>query len=253
MHNAPTLHALIALSTSALWGRYTPESMEIVNFQSQTFTQVGARGDCPHCSFRSYFRPVTSAYTEQDGANQQRFWICNAAQCESCKGFVLVVGWKMLQGHQPWRLHDVYPLGKPNDAVASEVPKLIAADFREALRCEWIKSYKAAVTMCRRALQASCVELKAKDASLRDQIDELASNRIITDSLKEMAHEVRLTGNDGAHPGKDGLNDVTDNDARDMIEFSREFFHHVFVVPAKLKARQAPPAAPAPATLAGNP
>ncbi len=101
--------------------------------------------------------------------------------------------------------------------------------------------------MCRRALQASCVELKAKDAKLQDQIDELASKGVITESLKQMAHEVRLTGNDGAHPGKDGLNDVSEPDSRDMIEFTREFFHHVFVVPAKLKARQAPPAPATPA------
>jgi hypothetical protein len=42
----------------------------------------------------------------------------------------------------------------------------------------------------------------------------------------------------GAHPGKDGLNDVTEQDATDIVEFTREFFHHVFVVPAKLKARK---------------
>jgi hypothetical protein len=241
------LHELVAKSTGVLSGWYTSTHMEMVNFTSQQFNQVGARGCCPHCSFQTYFRPITSAYTEQ--RNPHNFSICNAAQCEACKQFVLVVGNKYSPPHTaqnaPWGLLGVYPLGKPNDLVATEVPKLIASDFSEALRCEWVKAYKAAVVMCRRALQASCVELKAKDAKLQDQIDELASRGVITTSLREMAHEVRLTGNDGAHPGKDGLNEVSERDARDIIEFTREFFHHVFVVPSKLKARQSSPAASA--------
>lgn len=240
-----SLSELCRLSTSALWDWYTPQSMEIVNFQAQNFSQVGGRGICPHCSFRSYFKPVTSAHTEDRGGRW--YTICNGAQCEACKGFVLVVGKKYEQNQQAWTFDAVYPLGKPNDFVAPEVPAPIAADFQEALRCAWVNAYRATVTMCRRALQASCVELKAKDAKLQDQIDELASKGVITESLKQMAHEVRLTGNDGAHPGKDGLNDVSEPDSRDMIEFTREFFHHVFVVPAKLKARQAPPAPATPA------
>jgi hypothetical protein len=241
-------HSLVALSTLALWVRYAPKLMEIVNFPQNGYAQVGARGNCPHCSFLSYFRAITTAHVEAKNPQNQLWWICNGAQCEACKGFVLIVGQRDSRYGQEWGLEGVYPLGRPNDSVALEVPPLIADDFKEALRCEWVKAYKATVTMCRRALQASCVELKASHASLRDQIDELANKRVITDSLKEMAHEVRLTGNDGAHPGKDGLNDVTDKDARDIIEFTREFFHHVFVVPAKLKARQTPPATATSAT-----
>lgn len=217
--------------------------MEIVNFQNQNYNQVGARGTCPHCSFRSYFRPVTSGHIEPKGRGNSQLWICNGAQCESCKGFVLVVGQRNPQAVQEWGLEGVYPLGKPNDSVAAEIPKLIADDFKEALRCEWVKAYKAAVAMCRRALQASCLELKATDARLIEQIDELAAKGDITRSLKDMAHEIRSVGNDGAHPGKDGLNDVTEKDAHDIIEFTNHFFHHVFVVPAMLKARLTPPAA----------
>ena len=38
--------------------------MEIVNFPTQGYNQIGASGDCPHCTIRSYFRPVAS-YPEQ--------------------------------------------------------------------------------------------------------------------------------------------------------------------------------------------
>ena len=92
--------------------------------------------------------------------------------------------------------------------------------------------------MCRRAVQGSVIELGAKGDRLIDQIDDLFKNGKITEALKDFAHEVRLTGNDGAHPGKDGLADVSPKDASDIIEFIREYLHHVYVMPAKLRARK---------------
>ncbi len=45
-----------------------------------------------------------------------------------------------------------------------------------------------------------------------------------------------------------GLENVTPKDADDIIEFMREYLHHVYVMPAKLAARKAAPALAAPAT-----
>jgi hypothetical protein len=94
-------------------------------------------------------------------------------------------------------------------------------------------------------IQSSAIALKAAGGRLIDQIDDLFEVGKITESLKDFAHEVRLTGNDGAHPDKDGLVNVTEADSSAIIEFTREYLHHVYVMPAKLKARKTPPAAPA--------
>jgi hypothetical protein len=144
------------------------------------------------------FFPVGTAHIEQQGNGVR---ICNGAQCQACRELGLVVAFR--DSRAPgYALEAFYPLGAPDDSVADEVPKLIAGDFGEALRCLWVKAYKATVTMCRRALQSSCVELKAKDGKLHEQIDDLATRGVITASLKEMAHEVRLTGNDGSASGQ---------------------------------------------------
>jgi hypothetical protein len=142
----------------------------------------------------------------------------------------------------------VFPIGKPKDTIDPNVPKLVASDFGEALRCQFINSYKAAVVMCRRAIQASAIELNAKGSRLIDQIDDLFSQGKITGPLKDFAHEVRLTGNDGAHPDKDGLSDVTEQDASAIVEFTTEYLHHVYVMPAMLAVRRAsaPQVTPAP-------
>ena len=212
--------------------------MEIVNFAPQQFVQVGASGVCPHCPKQSYFRPVGAAYLEKIyGGNGNR--IANAAQCESCKGFILVIGERDFQ-QKPYTLVDVYPLGKPDDQVDDAVPDEIKPDFREALRCHWVKAYKATVAMCGRVIQASAIQKGASPKKkLVEQIDELAAKGIITKPLKEMAHEIRLTRNVGVHPTEeDPLKDVSKNDADDVVQFTHEFLHHVYVMPAKLEARR---------------
>jgi hypothetical protein len=218
--------------------------MEIVNFPQQNFNAVGASGVCPHCGDKSYFKPITAAYSE---VHQYFQTLCNAVQCEACKNFALVVGTRnQTLGNVPFTLKALYPLGRPNDNVAPAVPKEIAEDFQEALRCRWVEAYKATVTMCRRSIQTSCLAQGAdKKKKLVGQIDELAAKGLITGPLKQFAHEVRLEGNDGAHPDPDGLEDVTAKDADDIIEFTREYLHHVYVMPAKLAARKSAPAAAA--------
>jgi hypothetical protein len=214
--------------------------MDIVNFPETQFNQVGASGPCPHCAVTSFFKPVASCVqrTPQTGG----LTVVSATQCETCKQFALVVGHPQGQ-NQPSHLIAFYPFGKPRDAVDQNVPKPIADDFAEALRCHWIQAYRACVVMCRRAVQSSALHLGAKGGRLIDQIDDLSKNGIITTPLKEFAHEIRLTGNDGAHPDQDGLEEITQKDGEAIIEFTREYLHHVYVMPAKLAARRIPPAA----------
>jgi hypothetical protein len=224
--------------------------MEIVNYASNGYQQVGASGLCPHCGNKSYFKPVTTGYSELQGGGQK---LCNAAQCEACKNFVLVIGIRSVGqgGSGAFILAAFYPLGRPNDRVDSAIPKEIAEDFSEALRCRWVEAHKATVTMCRRSIQTSCLSQGAdRKKKLLGQIDELAAKGLITEPLRQFAHEIRLEGNEGAHPDPDGLDNVTPEDSDDIIEFTREYLHHVYVMPAKLLARKsASPAKTFPSSL----
>ena len=135
----------------------------------------------------------------------------------------------------------VYPEGAVNDTVDEAIPKDIKKDFQEALRCMGVNAFKATVAMCGRAIQASAIQLGASGKDLVNQIDDMAAKGIITNPLKEMAHDIRITRNVGVHPDKDGLKDVEEKDAKDIISFTREFFHHVYVMPALREARRNPP------------
>ena len=98
----------------------------------------------------------------------------------------------------------------------------------------WVGSPKAAVAMCRRSVQASCDALGAKGKNLKEQIDDLATKQIITDPLRKMAHRVRLTANRELHASTDDLETFKEPEATAIIKVMREYFHHVYVMPALL-------------------
>lgn len=198
---------------------------------------------------------VTSVHTQSVGGNQ--YVLCAAMQCQGCDRFILGI---VSRVNSLWEYRAHYPLGNPDDAVAKEVSEadpVIASDFSEALRCLWVESYKAAVAMCRRSVEASCKHLGARGRDLEKKIDNLFEQGRITESLRQMAHAVRLTANAQLHGKKTpsssaeivaaaGSDDVADavaddldtfgyDDAKAMIEFTKEYFHHVYVMPAKLK------------------
>ena len=83
------------------------------------------------------------------------------------------------------------------------------------------------------------IEKGAKKDKLWEQIDELYDQEIITKGIKDWAHEIRLTANIGAHPDKDGLEDVTKEDAKELIDFMEEYLNYVYIMPSKLEAKRA--------------
>ena len=129
---------------------------------------------------------------------------------------------------------DYYPRLIPH--IDPAIPKEIADDYSEAIKCESVSASKATVTQCRRVMQNTCILSGANPkADLIDQIAELESKRIINPTLKDMAHTIRMIGNWGAHPQKDPLKEVTPEDASEILKFTSEFLDEVFVRPARIK------------------
>ena len=203
--------------------------MDVISKPNQQ--AINGRGVCPHCNYPSYFKMEGSAQICERGSV---YYIRCITECQNCHDPILLIG-KRTNSHFPYDYSEHFPIGKPNESIPDEIPEIIGTDFKEALRCQFVNAHRATATMCRRALQSSCQDLGADGDRLVDQIDDLAQKGSITRALQDMAHTVRLIGNVGAHPDEDGLEDVGPDDASDLIEFSLEFYNHVYVMPEKLK------------------
>jgi hypothetical protein len=89
-----------------------------------------------------------------------------ALRCIACRQYILeIIRYNYGERTQSfwWSCLAHFPLGKPNDAVAEEIPEHIRLDFQEALRCQWVRAYNATVEMCRRAIENSCLDKKVPD------------------------------------------------------------------------------------------
>jgi hypothetical protein len=165
-------------------------------------------------------------------------------QCQGCLDYILAV---FTQDQYQFTYAKHYPLGKPDENVAQEIPPHIQEDFKEALRCMFVNAYNATAEMCRRALEASCIERGAPInlRVLEDKIDWLEHERKITPDLKDAAHKVRLGGNRGAHPPEGGpakgeleanapVEKIEKEHAKAILDFTRHFFQYVYVIPKQL-------------------
>jgi hypothetical protein len=224
------------------------------------------RGTCPHCSHPSSFIKVTTMHCEPLGTGAYKF--AAVTQCQACLKYVLAIVFKPANSNS-YCYESHFPLGKPDDSVDEAIPKEIREAFQEALRCRWVSAYQAAVLTCRRALQVSCDrELleprqaaqeqkppteQAKKQNIRKdlytQIDELAAKQKITETLRKMAHRIRLLGKAGAHGDYSDIDaTIGVEDADDAITFMRHYLDHVYVLPAKLE----PPKSAASANATGT-
>jgi hypothetical protein len=210
-------------------GRDWPKDMKLSNMHANGFVLAGT---CPHCHHEAAFPTVTGTYEYRSGSGWPDL-IIGGAQCLACNNYILgILESKQSGTGIQWVYATHYPLEKPDDRVADEIPSEIKPDFQEALRCRWIKAYNATVEMCRRALEASCIQLGADpDLVLSKMIDWIHGQGKITTPLQEMAHKIKLGGNRGAHPS---YRTITPEDADAVIEFTAEYFQHVYVMPARM-------------------
>jgi hypothetical protein len=127
-----------------------------------------------------------------------------------------------------------FPVADPHPRWPDSAPEGVRQDATAAHRCYGIGEWRASATMARRAIQGACIHKEAPDKKLEEQIDWLAEEDVITRQMREVAHRLRMGGNAGAHPGKDGLNDVTERDAEDLLTFLDDFMRYVYEIPGRL-------------------
>lgn len=237
----PLLFDLLA-ETALFLRKERPKDMQI-STSNPHLGHVTLRGTCPHCKSESAFLLVTSLGS---GLHAKRV---GGMQCQGCLEYILAIFTQPNQNQFVYFTH--LPAGKPDDAVADEIPAHIKRDFQEALRCLWVEAHNATAEMCRRALESACIDLGIPKGikDLEGMIDSLESQRKITPHMKEVAHKIRLGGNRGAHPPeadvlaaqKAGEMQVSGpvvliekEHAEAIVDFTRQFFQHVYVVPKQL-------------------
>jgi Domain of unknown function (DUF4145) len=117
-----------------------------------------------------------------------------------------------------------------------DLPPEIEGDRLEAWSCFYGGDLRAAVIMGRAAVQRAVRKLEATGAGLKAEIRSLSDRGIITLELKKWADEVRIAGDDAAHPEELGA--IEEAEAKESLEFMDEFLRHSVAMPERRRRRE---------------
>ena len=191
--------------------------------------------ECPYGHGASqfvYLHDVSAFNYRIDPKDDSSSWQSQHVVCCKC---VVCGGPLFMRAYGPgFGALEVYPRKAPD--AHQDIPSPIRAVYLEAQACHSVQAWNATAAMCRRAIQEAVLKLGGTGKFLFDQIEYLAGKNIIVPDLKDWAHEVRGIGRDGAHA--DVLTDVTEGDANDALEFTKEFLNYAFVLKQRLQRRK---------------
>jgi len=211
-------------------------------------------GLCPRCGKQSSFElggqlPVTFDYETfvagHDGSQtHEQIDRVTSLICRHCHQGTVVIEEQWV-GNQPkakqraggiisYRGIHWWPL--PEARLSPDVPNDIAAAFAEAVVALSANCPRASAVMARRTLEAITVDKGEAQGTLYERLDALGSKGILHPTLSDWAREVRLAGNVGAH--FDPMQQVSVEDARQLVNFIRELLKYLYELPAELGRRR---------------
>lgn len=118
----------------------------------------------------------------------------------------------------------------PEERLNSSIPSLSRTSLEEANRCFKAKAYLACAVMCGRAIEAVCTTFKTNSKTFAAGLKELRDRGIIDQRLFDWAEALRKQRNIGAHASEE---DISRNDAGDLLDFSMAICEYVFVLAEK--------------------
>lgn len=124
------------------------------------------------------------------------------------------------------------PLGKQFD----DVPEAIACAASEAFACASVGLYRAAILLSRSIVEACAKDQGITRGNLAEKIDKLAEEGLVSQLVRDQAHEIRYFGNDMAHG--DFIIPVKAEEAEEVLNFLEILLNVVYQQPAKLHAMQ---------------
>jgi hypothetical protein len=193
---------------------------------------------CGFCNTPVNFKRLTEAFPcgdngEHYAANEEYF--SALFDCPNCgKKSLIILGRRSVSSYYSYYYKGQFPKYSPD--VMSDIPKEIENDRYEAWRCYINGCLKSSAIMARAALQRAARLLKAEGKDLYNEIENLKEKGTITKQLADFAHEVRITGNDMAHPEE--ITEVNQQEIEESLEFLDGFLETVFVLPTIAERRK---------------
>ncbi|WP_436495577.1 DUF4145 domain-containing protein [Actinokineospora sp. HUAS TT18] len=206
---------------------------------------------CRHCGVHTHGEVAATEYYQEEPDYNGPLYRYRLARCSACDDWSLLLAMKLGVNYGQDVYEDdrsIYP--QSPRSMSSAVPVELQKCFLEARSCFQARAYTATLIMCRRALELLTHERGAKQRDLAKSLEKLKELGHIDQRLLDWCTTLRLVGNRAAH---DVDSDVTQVDAKDLIELAEAVIDYVYVFQARYEAFKARRAASTkPTTGAGE-
>lgn len=203
-------------------------------------------GTCAFCGNQTHFTARVGRVTEETGRESYDYRMEIAATCDACQRFNTVIGTRaagrrlelgsllgagaaVTEGedmiHESWSPPPMRPVD------TSFIPVGVAGYFKEAHDAFSVGAYRAVLLLVRSVIEATAKDRGIESGSLVQKINKLDEEGHIRRGTKDMAHALRILGNDMAHGD---IGDVpTQEDADDALTIARFVLDDVYVADAR--------------------
>lgn len=114
-----------------------------------------------------------------------------------------------------------------NEAIKN-CPAIVYNPYKEALKCYHAHAFDACVIMCRKGIEAICIDKGEVDMpNLAVKLKNLNSKGILENTFYSWANELRLLGNDGAHSHNQTVNQQDAKEAIDFFDALITYLYHL--------------------------
>jgi Domain of unknown function (DUF4145) len=189
--------------------------------------------ECAFCEERGNWKRVFHA--EKRKANSEKRLNFDVYQCGNCAGYVHVFWSASEHGFTGLHSYKVLPWPLKGKPKASESwPEQVQRFWIQAHQSARSEIWDGASVMARSAMQVTFREQGAVGRTLKDEVDDLSEKGLLPRVMKEWATELRLLGNEAAHPDVD-LVEANPQDIRDALEFLDQLLKYLYDLPAGIR------------------
>ena len=188
---------------------------------------------CPHCGDANVNLILRGSY---ESAPYYYYMF----ECKECNRPVCVESLRCISNDAIlFNLQDsdrIFPEPEEDEAPYG-TPTAIANSYLAALhnmRIDKPGTLEASAIMCRRTIEMTTRHFGSKNGDLCQRIGALVAEGILTKSMGDWAHAIRLLGNAGAH----NSNNTTQEDARQALYFTEMLLIYLFKLPKMLEDRK---------------
>lgn len=188
---------------------------------------------CPHCNRPSTAEIIGRYSYLVEGPDEPGQ--VTLLKCGNCREPVMTFQWGDIQpgtDDVEWgALQVIYP--KEERELSWDTPQSVERSFKEAERCFRAGCYTATVIMCRRSLEATCVENGAAAGNLAVKLEKMKEDGLLDGTLLTWATMLRMAGNDAAH---ETASSISKQDASDVLDFTHAVIEHIYTYRRRYEA-----------------